>query len=98
MNQVIVSLDKDYNLQDVSEVLNSMFHEKLNFAQYKVDKYKDLCSEFEKKHKIDSEQFLNKFENGETGDDADYFNWFAAKKGLDLWTKKLSILKSASIK
>ena len=35
---------------------------------------------------------MEKFEYGEFGDDEDFFDWYAAKRGLDIWNKKLEIL------
>jgi|SRR3989339_255156 len=97
MNKIILALDKDYDSKDVSDILTSMFEEKTSFARYKVDQYKEKCLEFEKKHNINSNEFIKKFESGEMGDDAVFFDWFAAKKGFDIWNKKLNILKGVSV-
>ena len=32
---------------------------------------------------MSSDEFMQRFEAGELGDDAVYFNWYAAKRGLD---------------
>jgi hypothetical protein len=32
---------------------------------------------------MDSDLFIEKFNSGELGDDDDYFDWYAAKRGLD---------------
>ena len=44
-----------------------------------------------------SAEFVQRFEAGELGDVADYFDWFAAKRGLDLWERKLGILSAVSV-
>lgn len=98
MNRIILELNKDYDPKDVSDVLNSIFSEKSSFAVYKVQNYKKLCGDFEIKYRMDSDQFLRRFENGELGDEMVYFDWYAAKKGLDLWMRKMNILKGVSIK
>jgi len=40
---------------------------------------------------------MQRFEAGELGDDADYFDWFAAKRGLDLWDRRCRILIEAAV-
>jgi hypothetical protein len=44
-----------------------------------------------------SDEFLRQFEEGILGDDAIYFEWYAAKRGLDVWTHKLSILAGVTV-
>jgi hypothetical protein len=34
---------------------------------------------------------MEKFDSGELEDDDDFFDWYAAKTGLDIWNKKLKI-------
>lgn len=97
MNRVVLKLNKDYDPKDVSEVLNSVFSEKSSFAEYKVEYYKNICEDFEKRYKLNSGDFLKKFDGGEMGDEAVFFDWYAAKKGLDIWNRKLNILKGVSL-
>jgi len=35
-----------------------------------------------------SEEFMQRFEAGELGDDAIYFEWYAAKRGRDVMRRK----------
>ena len=37
---------------------------------------------------MSSDEFMQRFEAGELGDDAVYFNWYAAKCGLDMMRRK----------
>lgn len=43
-----------------------------------------------------SEDFITKFEAGELGDDVQWFDWYAAYRGRELWQKKNKILASIS--
>jgi hypothetical protein len=45
-------------------------------------KFENECKEFEKKYKMDSEFFLNKFDSGELGDDLQWFDWYASLVSL----------------
>jgi len=40
---------------------------------------------------------MEKFEAEELGDDNDFFDWYAAKRGLDFWTKRLKIISAIDI-
>jgi hypothetical protein len=46
--------------------------------------YQSICRQFEQKYGMTSDEFLLKFEPGELDDLQDYFDWFAAKRALDL--------------
>jgi hypothetical protein len=35
---------------------------------------------------------MEKFDSGKLGDDDDFFDGYAAKRGLDIWNKKLKII------
>ena len=37
---------------------------------------------------MSSDEFMQRFEAGELGDDAVYFDWYAAKRGLDVMRRK----------
>jgi hypothetical protein len=39
-----------------------------------------------------TEDFLAKFERGELGDAEEYFDWFAATRGREVWKQKASVL------
>ena len=41
---------------------------------------------------MDSALFMEKFDSGELGDNDDFFDWYAAKRGFDIWNKKLKII------
>lgn len=46
---------------------------------------------------MNSGVFMKKFESGELDDRDDFFDWYAAKKGLDTWSKKLNVLSGISV-
>ena len=45
----------------------------------------------------DSNEFMDKLESGVLDDRDDYFDWFAAKKGMDIWSRRLRILSGVNI-
>ena len=50
--------------------------------------YEQVCRTFELEYHMSSDEFMQRFEAGELGDDAIYFDWYAAKCGLDVMRKK----------
>lgn len=66
-------------------------------ARQRFEHYDGLCQQFEKKYKLTSDEFVRQFDAGLLGDDADYFDWYAAKRGLDLWRERYEILSGVSV-
>lgn len=60
-----------------------------HIASYKKEKYLRVCKQFEKKYSMDSNEFMDKLESGKLDDRDDFFDWYAAKKGLDIWDRRL---------
>jgi len=46
--------------------------------------YQTICQQFEQKYNMTSDEFMLKFESGELEDSPDYFDWFAAKRAIDV--------------
>jgi hypothetical protein len=57
--------------------------------------YKKSIKDFELKYRITTNTFLKRFEDGEIGDDADYFDWYAFAGLLVQWQKTQSALRTA---
>ncbi len=56
----------------------------MNETLSKSQRWLEICQKFERKYAMTSDEFLLKFESGELGDSQDFFDWFAAKRALDL--------------
>jgi hypothetical protein len=46
------------------------------------------CRAFERRFQMTTEQFIAKFQAGELGDAEEYFDWFAAARGREIWNQK----------
>ncbi|TAN39324.1 MAG: hypothetical protein EPN24_05440 [Candidatus Methanoperedens sp.] len=92
-----VKIEKNFPLQEVSNVIRSALALDERIAQHKKSKYFRICANFETKYKMSSEIFLKKFDSGQLDDRDDFFDWYAAKKGLDSWSNKLEILSGISL-
>jgi len=92
-----VGIKGDFTPQEVSEVIRAALEQNERVAKYKIKKYSDICENLEKKYEMDSDTFMEKFDSGELGDDDDFFDWYAAKRGLDIWNKRLKIISTIDI-
>jgi hypothetical protein len=66
--------------------------DQLNLANARRTYFERACRAFERKHHTTSDEFMRQFESGALGDDAQYFDWYAAKRGLDCWERRLRSL------
>ena len=70
---------------------------KREYTQYSdaIAFYKKTLKDFEQKHHLTTQSFLKKFDAGQVGDDADYFDWYASAKLLAQWQKSQAAIRSA---
>ena len=93
-----LQINTDYSLQETSEVIRSALEHEKHLAKYKVHRYSMICDEFEDRYDLISTELIQKFESGELViDDDKYMDWYAAKKGLDHWKKRLIVLEGIKI-
>lgn len=92
-----VAIRSEYPKPEVEEAISQALKSQSLVARLRRDQFQKLCTGFESKHGLSSDEFMQRFEAGELGDDADYFDWFAAKRGLDLWDRRCRILIEAAV-
>ena len=68
-----------------------------NILSLGLDKWKNKLKKFEKEHKISTEKFVSKFNNGELGDDKKWFEWMFAYKAYSHIKEKLNLMKGITI-
>ena len=81
-----------FDLSDVRATVRAALNREVIMARTRRNAYGRTCEEFEARFNIASDQFLRDFEAGTLGDDLEYFDWYAAKRGLDLWDRRTEIL------
>ena len=94
---IAIEITKEYPVQEVSSVIKSALLRDVRVASYKEKRYTGICKRFEKKYGMDSDKFMDKLESGVLDDRDDYFDWFAAKRGVDLWSRRLRILAGVNL-
>ena len=77
---------------EVRAVLDSALRREAALAAARRDYFASSCSAFEERIKLSSEEFMRQFEAGTLGDDAEFFDWYAAKRGLDVWERRYRIV------
>ena len=86
-----------FDLNDVRAALRAALSREAILARTRRNAYERTCKEFEARFNIASDQFLMDFEAGTLGDDLEYFDWYAAKRGLDLWDRRTEILSGVAV-
>jgi hypothetical protein len=66
-------------------------------ARQRFEHYAGICKTFEKKYKLTSDKFIEQFDAGKLGDEQEFFDWYAAARGLNLWRERYEILSGASV-
>lgn len=87
-------LDYKLGMQLTQETKTSLVRE-YTLCSSAIAFYKKSIKEFERKYRITTNAFLKRFEAGEIGDDADYFDWCAFARLLAQWQKTQSALRAA---
>lgn len=88
---------RDYRSSAVRNVVSFALTSASVQANQRFKYYKTLCQEFEQEFSLNSDEFMQKFESGELGDEREYFDWYAAKRGLDIWHARREILSGVSV-
>jgi len=79
-------------MQQTNEIKLSLKRE-YNLYSNAMAFYKKVLQEFEKKYQLSTQTFLERFEAGQIGDEADYFDWYAFAKLLARWQETQSAIR-----
>ena len=82
---------------EVRDILADALKNETLQAKLRLEHFSNLCTKLETEHKLSSDEFLTQFENGDLGDDEVYFDWYAAKRGYDIWSRRTLILSSIQL-
>ena len=86
-----------FSLDEVRQVVDSALRREADLADARRAYFARQCSAFEEKHEMTSDEFMERFESGTLGDGIEYFDWYAAKRGLDLWERRVHILAGIQV-
>ncbi len=95
---IAINIKKEYPVQEVSSVIKSALLRDARVASYKEKRYVGICKRFENKYGMDSDEFMDKLESGVLDDRDYYFNWFAAKRGLEMCSEARPVESGSPVK
>jgi len=82
---------------EVREALGEVVRNQMARARARFARFQSECQALEKANGMSSQGSLERFEAGELGDAQEWFDWFAAKQGRDIWARKLLILSELAL-
>jgi len=85
------------NEDEARHAVGDALHREAKWADAKYAYYERICGQFEEEYELTSDEFIERFESGELGDDQDYFDWYAAKRARDLWRRRSAIPSRAEV-
>ena len=68
-----------------------------NILKMSLEEYRKDLETFERKYKMSSEEFIQKFESGDLGDDAEWFDFLFAYRAYEHVRKKLKLVEEIHI-
>jgi hypothetical protein len=68
-----------------------------NILKMSLDEYTSDLESFERKYKMSSKEFIQKFESGDLGDDAEWFDFLFAYRAYEHVRKKLKLIEEIQI-
>ncbi len=83
--------------KEVKLLIKYSLNKEENILNLGLNKWKNKLKEFEKQHRISTETFVKKFNNGELGDDKKWFEWIFAYKAHNHIKEKLNLVKGIAI-
>ena len=83
--------------EEARDAVGDALHREAKWAEVKYAYFARVCRRFEAQYELTSDEFMERFESGELGDDQNYFDWYAAKRGRDLWERRSAILSRAQV-
>lgn len=83
--------------EEAMDIVKSGLAIEENILKMSLEEYKKDLDTFERKYKMSSEEFIQKFESGELGDDAEWFDFLFAYRAYEQVRKKLKLIEEIQI-
>jgi hypothetical protein len=97
MNLSVKTNTSRYEKGSIRNAVSFALNSASSNARQRFEHYAGICKAFEKKYKMTSDKFLEQFDAGKLGDDQEFFDWYAAVRGLTVWRERHEILSGASV-
>jgi len=80
--------------EEAIPVLKSSLELKRRTLEFNLRRYRERLSAFERQYRMRSQEFAAKFEVGDLGDDAEWFEWQYVFDAYNETNRQLELLKS----
>jgi len=80
----------EFEKKYIESTIIKMLKVELDMVKRELEQVKNTLADFEKRHKMSSDKFYEKFNAGKLGDDREYIKWYAYK---DTFNKLMERLK-----
>ena len=80
---------------NISVKIVDLLTKELSYADFASTTLKDEMKVYEKKYNMSWQDFINKFEKGEIGDDKVWFTWYGLALSAKDWDETKSEIKKA---
>ncbi len=97
MNLEVKTNKSRYEKGSIRNAVSFALNSAASNAHQRFEHYASVCKKFEKKYKMTSAKFMEQFEAGKLGDEQEFFDWYAAARGLNLWRERYEILSGVSV-
>ena len=97
MNLEVKTNKSRYEKRSIRNAVSFALNSAASNAHQRFEHYASICKKFEKKYKLTSAKFMEQFDAGKLGDEQEFFDWYAAARGLNLWRERYEILSGVSV-
>ncbi len=81
------------DLVTIADEVRESLEREFNISSRAISFYKKHIKSLEKKYRMTTSAFLEKFEKGDMGDEQDFFDWYAFHKLLSSWIRTKNALQ-----
>lgn len=82
----------EFSEKVVEDVVKAALRDQATVARLRYEQFANDCRAFESRFQMTTEDFVARFDNGDLGDDEEWFDWFAAQRGREVWRVKAQVL------
>ena len=90
-------LIKSESVDSIAPLIKGAIKEQISVLEDGIDRTKVVIEEFEKKHGVKTEEFYEKFKNGDLGDSVDYIEWAGEYELLSKLIRDYEKLKEVEV-
>ncbi|MCX9011438.1 MAG: hypothetical protein OIN66_09990 [Candidatus Methanoperedens sp.] len=78
----------EFEKKYIASTINKMLRVELGMVKKEIKQVMSTLVDFEKRYKMNSDKFYEKFNAGELGDDREYIKWYAYKDTYNKLTER----------